>query len=291
MDINSFFRGLSDVFASGQRDQVQPYLESGLRSAEDEEDWHAVVSILNEMIGYFRSVSKYPEAISTAERAIREMRELGYEGSEAYGTTLLNAATAYRAAGDQNTALALFAETLRIFKDKVPEDDPRLAGLYNNISACHEDAGESDKAGQALQQALDILLRHGDAPLDTATVYTNLALNLFSRNKNAEAMDALQNALNLFEANRDHEKSRHDPHYAAALAALAGAHYKMDQPGEAAAIYETVLAHIDAFYGKNRDFAITSRNCALAYEALGETAKALEHREKADAVFAGLGLR
>ena len=282
---------MSKLFHTGQTDRVQAYLEQGLKDAETEPDPDAVVSILNDMIGYYRSVSKFPEAIATAERAIREMKELGYEGSVPYGTTLLNAATAYRASGDKKTALGLFEEVVPIFREHLPEDDAHLAALYNNISACHEGAGEHTRAHEALQQALNILVRRGDMPMDEATVYTNLALNLFHLNRNEDAMETLQKAFHIFDTHKMGDGSRHDPHYASALAGLASAYYKMGNMTEAVSVYEKALAHLREFYGENSDYAITSKNCALAYEALGETEKAAAYRKRADTILARLGLR
>lgn len=293
MDIQTFFTGLSEIFAAGRTDQVSGYLRQSLSEAEAQGDRHAAVTILNEMVGYFRSISSYQDAIRAAEYAIKEMKSLGYEKSISFGTTLLNAATAFRASGDSQKALELYSETLAIYRDQLPEDDPRLAGLYNNISSLHEEAGEYAKACELLQKALGILSRSEATRIDAATVHTNLALVLFKLHREPEAMSELRTALDIFEreggAGRQTPSSK-APHYAAALAGLAQAYYMMRQYNMAAQVYESALSQIQGFFGENRDFAVTCRNYALALEALGQNEKAEEQRKKAGKILTRLGL-
>lgn len=287
MDIQVFLQGLNNVFAAGQADKVVDYLQRSLSEAEAEDDRHAVVTILNEMIGYFRNTSRYQDAIRTAERAMMEMRCLGYEHSIPFGTTLLNAATALRASGDNRRALELYQEAQDIYETQLLEPDRRLAGLYNNISSLHEAEGNYEKACELLQKALQILSHVEDARIVIATVHTNLALVLFALKRETEAMASLRAALDIFE--QEDAGKRRVPHYAAALAGLAGAYYKMEQYAEAVQVYERALSHLKDCFGENRDFAITRRNCALALDAVGQPEQADEYRKSADAILARIG--
>lgn len=282
MDMERFFNGLSKLFAEGRTSEVRGYLLRGLDEAETGNDEGAVVGILNEMIGYYRSVSEYAEAIRVAERALSLMRRLGYEGTVHYGTTLLNAATAHKAAGDANSALGLFSEALAIYTAELPEGDPRLAGLYNNISAVYRDAGAFEKARENLEKAAAILSRVKGAEGECATVFANLGLVYSALNREQEAMAALGKARELF--GPDEEERRKNPHYAAALAALAGARFAMKQYPEAASLYEETLGLLKAAYGENKDYAVTCRNAAAAYAAMDDNARAAVYREKAESL-------
>ena len=291
MDIDVFFQGLSTVFASGDQEAVSGYLRRSLAEAEAENDSHAAVTILNEMTGYFRSISNYAEALKASERAIALMQSLGYENTAAYGTTLLNAGTAYRAAGDNIRAMELFFQALALFGDHLPADDHRLAGLFNNIGAIYEETGRYTEALDVLQQAADILEKHPDMASDAAVVRSNLALILLRVQRDAEAMAALEKALTLFRRQGEGEAGRRlSPHYAAALAGMGEVHMRMQEYAKAVEAYEAALEHIKATFGENRDFTVTCRNCALAYEAAGEPKKADGLRKKADEVSAALGL-
>lgn len=292
MDVDSFLRGLGDIFAAGRLDEVSDYLRAGLAAAEAENDRHAVVTVLNEMIGYFRSISDYAEAIAASEYAVAEMTALGYEDSVAFGTTLLNAATAYRASGDNGKALELYRRARDIYAARLPENDPRLAGLYNNISAIHQEAGDHERAADILRKALAILRQGEGGRIEAATVHTNLAVSLLALNREDEAMEELRAALEIFEQDGGMDRaapSRRAPHYAAALACLAGVYYTMKRFDLSARVYESALAQIRLCFGENTDFAVTAGNCALALEAAGQHEKAAEYRKHAEAIPARIG--
>ena len=70
----------------------------------------------NEQIGYYRSISNYEEALKISKEMLELVKELGLQESEAHGTTLLNAATAYRAAGMCEKAIAMYRAAEQIFK-------------------------------------------------------------------------------------------------------------------------------------------------------------------------------
>lgn len=292
MDINTFLAGLGDIFAAGRKDEVGRYLQSGLARAEAEGDEQAEVTILNEMIGYYRVTSSYPDSITYAERAMRLMRKMGYADSVEYGTTMLNAATAYKASGDSGKALELFNAVLDIYSRGLDPGDSRLAALYNNLSSLHQDNGDYEKAAMYLEKAAGILFAIKGAENDAATVYTNLALALFALRRDSEGMAHLRTALALFESTAENgmADSRAAPHYAGALAALAGAHYRNKEYAKAVRVYESALERIKDCYGENRDYAVTCRNCAAACEALGNTERAAELRRKAETALAAIGL-
>ena len=292
MDIDTFFKGLSDIFAAGEIHQVSGYLRDALAAAEAEGDSNAAVTILNEMIGYFRSVSAYPEAIDASRRALSLMRETGYTDSVPYGTTLLNAATAYRASGDSAQALDFFQQALEIFREQLPDDDPRLAGLYNNLSAIHQENGDLEQARDALEKAAAIMAGVADLAIDLATVYTNLALVLDAMGQPEASASALNGAMAIFE--REGASAREDgrkaPHFAAALAGFAAAKYRVGQYAEAIQMYTEALERIQECFGENRDYAVVCRNCAEAWAAAGDSEKARELRERADVIWRRLGL-
>jgi len=293
MDIQEFFQGLDRIASAENKEAVIAYLERSLAEAENEGDRHAVVSILNEMMGFFRSISRYAEALGLAKRAVGLMQELGYEDTVAYGTTLLNCATAYRTSGDNVTALEMFIEALGIFSRHVAPDDYRLAGLYNNIGAIYEETGRYEAALDMLQMAADILEKHADMRSHAATVQSNLALILFKLNRDAEAKSALDRSQALFRQEEKNGKAgqRLSPHYAAALAGAGEACLRGARYGEAVQAFESALAHLKDAFGENRDYAVTCQNCAVAYAAAGQADKAAELMAKAAALLAELDMK
>lgn len=292
MNIDHFYDGLGAAFAAGEPGQIRGYLKSSLAQAEAEDDRHAVISILNELMGFYRNTSRYAEAIKAAERALAEMRNLGYEDTVHYGTTLLNSATVHRACGNNVEALEQFIAALAIYQANLPDDDYRLAGVYNNVSSIYEQNGQNADALQSLQKALDILLKNEGARDEAAIVQTNLAMVLFKMNHEAEAISELELAMELFkpDGGMPWNKKKPGPQYAAALAGVGEAYFRMKKFDEAVMMYEDALAHINSVFGKNRDYSVTCSNCALAYAELGDKAKAAEYTTLADSIVKELGL-
>ncbi|MDR2574312.1 MAG: tetratricopeptide repeat protein [Desulfovibrio sp.] len=289
MDINVFFQNFGRIFDQGRREDIGEFLHNSLAEAEKEKDNHALVTILNEAAGYFRNTSNYAEAVNAADRAVSILRGLGYENTVPYGTTLLNAATAYRAAGDSVKAMELFISSLTVLAALLPEDDYRLAGLYNNISAIHEEKGDYSEALEMLQKASDIMEKKPDMADDAAIVLTNLAMISLKLNRRDEASATLEKAMAVFRrAGGGEEGQKLAPQYAAALAGMGEAYFRMDKFDKAARAYESALEHIEAAFGENRDYAITCRNCADACEAAGYLEKARQFTAKADHIFARL---
>lgn len=284
MDIQTFFENYEKTFWRASQEETEAFLHKSIAQAEAEKDEHSLVTILNEAAGYFRNVSKYAQAINAADRALHILEQLGYEESVPYGTTLLNAATAYRAGGESDKALAMFSASLALLEKHLPATDHRLAALYNNISAIHQERGRLPEALESLRKAVDILESSTELADDTAIVLTNLAMLLLRMERGEEALAGLERAAALF---RQAARARGDasalaPQYAATMAGMGEVHFRLKEFDKAARSYEAAIAHIRAAFGENQDFVTTCRNCAEALAANGETDKAGEMRARAD---------
>jgi tetratricopeptide (TPR) repeat protein len=273
MEVATFYDQLDKLFETGQSGKVDEFLRQSLVEAEETRDSHAVVSVLNEMAGYYRSVSRFQESIAAADRAVSEARALGLDRDASFGTTLLNAATAYRAAGQNERALSIYQEVLSIYERQLKPGDPLFASLYNNMSSVHMAGGRLDEAALLLKKALDSLTPLADCRTEAAIVRTNLAVICLKCGKNDDASLLLEQSIAVL-GEKSSNQSRHDPHYAAALNAMAEVHYKSGKFGLAVVTYQMALAQIEENFGRNLDYAVTCDNCALAYRALGDSAQA-----------------
>lgn len=285
MDISAFFKGLDEVFATGKLEAVKDYLADQLAEAEAEQDNHAALTILNEMVGFLRNTSAPDDAIRAGQKAIALAENLGLADTAAFGTTLLNAATALAATGDADHALQLYQRAQALYKKHLTEGDPLLAGLYNNISGLHREAGDYGQALEYLSQAFAILAGLDNKRNAAAIVQANMAQMLLALGRTEEALAQVQAAIALFEQADLTERS---PHYAAALAILAGIHVEQGKEADACRTYEVALAHIKACHGENRSYAITCNNYALALETFGQLARAGHYRARASEVFTRL---
>lgn len=288
MDVNEFLQGIDTIYKTGSRAEIYEYLLLHLNQATEENDGSASVTVLNEMVGFHRSISEHASAIQAANQAIAVLRSMGYENTVPFGTTLLNAATAHRAAGDNMRAAELFAGALSILSQHLPADDYQLAGVYNNASSLYEELGNYGEALGLLEKAVEILKKRDGLDVDTATAMTNLALVLLKLGRLDEAMEHLEQAMALF---READAKTDGPHYGAALAGMGEACYRMGKYDEAMTAYQSALEHIRAAVGENADYAFTLRNCAVACEAVGASEQAEMMMARAHEILRALGMR
>lgn len=227
----------------------------------------------NEQIGYYRSISNYEEALKISKEMLELVKELGLQESEAHGTTLLNAATAYRAAGMCEKAIAMYRAAEQIFKNLGIQDE-RLAGLYNNMSMAFQQKEDYGTAESCLLQALAIVRNLPDHKVEEATTYANLASVCYEKEEFAQGIEYVQRAIERFE-----ECEEKDAHYCGALALLAQGHYEQGELEKAISAYTEALREILAHFGKNESYATTCENCAIVLSKAG-FAKEAEYLKK-----------
>ena len=116
------------------------------------------------------------------EKALEQIRKLGMSESAEHGTTLVNAATALRAAGQYEAALEAYREAEQIYSICLPSEDARFAGLYNNMSLAYERQNAHEEALSCLQKALSVILQTADAKEESAAYFApiKLAMTLIS---------------------------------------------------------------------------------------------------------------
>ncbi|MBD5488072.1 MAG: tetratricopeptide repeat protein [Lachnospiraceae bacterium] len=269
MNVDNFFMTLDSYFANQEIDKVDPFLVSSLAQAKEEEDYGAYISICNEMIGFYRSISAFEKAYVAAEDVLLLMEELQMENTEHFATTLLNAATAYRAAGDYEIALRYYRQALQIYNGILPPQDYRYAGLYNNMSILLEKMEENEEAISYANEALAIIENLEGGEMETATTLTNLALLYFKISQPEKAKEHLERALSLFEKNGENT----DAHYSGALAGVAEAWYRMQDYEKALTYYEKALDEVKVHFGENMSYAVLCDNCAAVCEKLEDEEK------------------
>ncbi|MDE6314301.1 MAG: tetratricopeptide repeat protein [Lachnospiraceae bacterium] len=266
MDINSVLTGLDQLFQEKKIQEVEPYLNQQLNLAKEQQDNGAVLTILNEQIGYYRSISRRTESIQAFEQAKECVKSMGLSGTEHEATTLLNGATALRAAERYQDAMEEYRKVEEIYGNSIEKNDYRFASLYNNMSLLYTALEQYEDAAECLKKALVVLQNLENSQIEQAITYTNLALN-YSKTEDKEARsEALASALHLFEIYA-HNK---DAHYAAALSGLAGAYYETGDMIQAAKTYQMVCEDIRSYFGENMSYAISLENLAVVYRTMGD---------------------
>ncbi|WP_084124669.1 tetratricopeptide repeat protein [Demequina sp. NBRC 110054] len=266
-DVDAMLRGLDSILAGQDGPSAVPYLDDALAGARAAGDGGAVLTVLNEIMGLHRSLGSHDRSGQAADDALALIDELGLTGSEAHATTLINAATARRAAGDLDASRATYAEALAVAERSMPAGDRRLAALHNNLSMLHSEAGDAQGAYDELAKALAIVEGASTDPgrdIDVAGTLSNLSLVCHDLGRADEAEDLARRSLAIFRAG-GHESN---PHLAAALAGLAEVCFRSGRPADAADLYREALTIVDANYGAQSDqHAVTAENLAQAEKA------------------------
>lgn len=278
MTTEQFFEKLDGLFANQQLNEVEPFLLSSLEEAKEEQDFGKYISIGNEMIGFYRSISSHQKAFDISEDILLLMEELQLDGTEHFATTLLNVATAYRAAGRLEEAHVYYVRALKIYEELLAPGDYRFAGLYNNMSLLLGEMGELQKAVLFLERAIDIVSTMPDAQMDKATSMTNLALLYFRMEESEKAEKLLEEAAALYETAGEQS----DAHYSAALAGLGEACYRMGNYEKALDYYEKSLKEVKKHFGENESYVLLCGNCAAVCAALGKTTLQKAYLEQAE---------
>ena len=270
-DLDGFLAGLDAIFAAHEGPtRAAPYMLDALATADTLGDDGARLSILNELLGFYRSTGRHEEGAVVATQAIALADEMGLAGTDAYATTLINVATAHRAAGCYPEALEAYGKALAMARTTMGATDRRLAALHNNLALLRGETGDAEGSHAELIAALAILESTSVDPgadLDVATTLTNLSLVCHDLGRGEEAAAHAERSLEIF-GRGGHQN---DAHYAAAVAGHAEASFRLGRIADAVALYRTALGIVAECYGKGSDaYLITAENLAQAERAAAE---------------------
>lgn len=262
--ITEFMKKLDELYQKKQFSDIESYLRNGINDALGRHDEGTALILLNELMGYYRSVSRHADCAKAAEQALALIRSMGLEGTVNHGTTLLNAATGLRAAGEHDQAEKVYQKAQAILETQLPAEDYRLATLYNNMSLLYAATGRLEQAAEYARKAMERIEQNPDAQAELAISLSNLG-GMYTRLGQADqARRCLERAVHLFEQLPGGD----DPHYPAALCALAELHFHQGEPERSAELFRRALSLIERAYGRNDDWQTTRRNLAAAEDLI-----------------------
>ena len=161
----------------GQNDygSAERLLKNWLAEAEAGNDRQGKLTILNEQIGLYRKTGRETECFAAIGAALALMEELSMEDAVTGGTTLINAATGYKAFGRAEEALPLYRRAQAVYEKRLAPTDDRLAALYNNMALALTDLKEYREAETLYEKALAIMEQRPHGEAETAITCLNLA--------------------------------------------------------------------------------------------------------------------
>ena len=152
MDTQQMFQELDRLYAQGKLDEAEEKMMGWMKEGLDSGNKSLCLMMCNEMEGLYRNTGRVAQAVDMADMALSLIAGMGLDGSIHHGTTLLNAATARRMAGDVEKALSQYREAEAIFKNLGKTDGYEMASLYNNISQIYQEQEEHEKALESLDK-------------------------------------------------------------------------------------------------------------------------------------------
>lgn len=260
-------QGLDRLFEDHKIEEAEEYLLSALTEAKAEGQFEIMITLVNELIGYYRDTSQYEKSLSYCEQILLFMEQLGLKGTIHYATTCLNVTNAYRAAGKWEESLALYKEILSIYDKILPRGHELYASYYNNLSLLYQEMGEFEKAAHCLKKALEIIEPYQDM-IKIATSCSNLAGSLLRIGEIEEAEEYLQRSLTIYQ-----EDGERDFHYGAALSAMGELQYCKKNYSLSYEYYAKALEELEKHVGRTEYYERTLENLKQVEQAMKEAKK------------------
>lgn len=174
MNVKQIIRKLDEYLSTEDIESARRFLDDCIVRARDEHDAGGELTMLNEIIGLSRRVQDEAWGLGAVWRALELVRTGQVADETACATTMLNAATTLKTFGAPEEAVKYYEKAMRVYDRVLTADDPRQAGLRNNMAMTLLDLGRYDEAEKLLYEAIDILKKQDHAG-DTAVSYVNLA--------------------------------------------------------------------------------------------------------------------
>ena len=166
---------LDSYLSKNNYDAAERHLLYWLSEADACRDMRGKLTVLNEQIGLYRKTGREAECISAISDALSLADSLDMDKSVMYGTTLINAATGYKAFGKAEDALPLYRKAREIYESSLDLCDGRLGGLYNNMALTLTELKEFREAEELYHKAVSVMEKQKNGELEVAITYLNLA--------------------------------------------------------------------------------------------------------------------
>lgn len=175
IDLGRVITKLDEYLSHNDYAGAERHLLYWLEEAKQGNDLRGEFSLREECMGLYRKLGRGEEALAAAARTLRLIDLLELRGTVSAATALLNVATVYKAFGKAADAVPLFEEARGIYEEKLPSDDSRVAGLYNNFALALVDLKRYEEARELYLKALAVLANVEGSEPERAITELNLA--------------------------------------------------------------------------------------------------------------------
>lgn len=216
-----FIEGLDALFAVNDGKGAGEYLLKWHKKAQEEDNWPLMVTVLNEMLGYYRSSGNEKLAMDCVSQMLELIKKRGLDNNGDVGTIYINLGTTL-------CRFCHYEEGVRFYelaeeKLKDCENPYILASLYNNSAAAREASGNVEAAIGQYEKSLELLGKLPDCINFIAITYANMA-NCY---ENAGNKEKVREYVDKMDAILESEDILHDSGYASVCVKCASLHYNL----------------------------------------------------------------
>ena len=186
IDTNRFLKNLDMFFNKNDLPGAGDYLSFWENEARNINDEHALLTILNEYLGYCRRTNNEVKALKTIDECKLLIEKLNLSNTISAATIYINAATTYYHFGNIESGLILYEKARKCYVDLKKTDSYEYATLLNNSAGALTSLKKYDDAEKNYLEAIEILKHIGNHESEIALSLVMIAHITFDKTDNAD---------------------------------------------------------------------------------------------------------
>ena len=157
MTIQDYFRIVDSSYGTEDNRIIESEIKRAceLARANEGEGSAIYASMLSELGGFYRGLTRYDESVECFTKAAEILKALNGPMSPDYATCVNNRAGSYRQMREFDKAEEGFAECLRIYEATVGKKHILYSAGLNNCALVALDKGQTDRAAALLEEAAE----------------------------------------------------------------------------------------------------------------------------------------
>jgi len=180
VSIGRIIEKLDSLLDAKDFDGAERHLKYWVAEAQSVGDKRAVLSLLNEQIGFYRKNGRREDCFTVCVETDRLVSELGLSDSVSGATSYLNIATGYKSFDENDKALLYYEKALLLYERDLPDNDSRLGGLYNNMAIALTAKGDFMRAEGMYKKAISVISQYASFKPEEAVTYLNMTDLLYA---------------------------------------------------------------------------------------------------------------
>lgn len=214
LNINNIIAELDHILSKNDYSSACDFLENQVDIAQNQNDNKALFALCNECIGIYRKTGKKEICYKYCHKVLDLVSILNLENTIPGATAFINCGTAYKAFGEADKSILYFEKAVLLYEKLLPQNDRRLAGLYNNFALSLVDLKDYEKAFILYEKAIAVLERNPQYNLEQAVSYLNMANAIEAQKGLEDACEEIDALLDKAERVLDANYSETDGNYA-----------------------------------------------------------------------------